>query len=1021
MEKKFLKKIFLLNSFLMGSLCFSQQVDNRPAKESFESNTSISNFKKDNSSKLSLSNAHYQFGKSSLQWEWSGGGFFETSNLKLLSKKESALQYGDYFPSSPTFVMSLYNEKKQDETIKISFGKEGKEEVWFPINLNFEGWRTIIVPFFEMSGNAPKKGDAMDYDTFKVSSSSAKSKGKLFFDDIVFAQYMDDRAPYGDELIPFIKRNARTNNALPELVENMKRIKDVPLKSVSNKQKEDLLLIEKRIDDSFNISNNKSDNLSKAKEEYAKLNLIKAETVLGPPLTFRIANIYFDKEDANQKEIRNIGDFGNSLRQIAACYLQSTDENKPQIEEMFITASRYFLDQGWQGGAGRGARNQLDYASRTLKDAFYLMREPLKKAGLLNEIGSSLQWISDFGQVLKPENEFQATADYFNNESYGHLMLIFMTDNIEKKSALLERYSDCISKALAQNNEKGVFKIDGTSWHHGGHYPAYGMGAFANVPRVIFTLSGTQYRISEAGHKNFKKAFMTTRLYSQMLDYGFGNAGRHPLVDHYNSINSLRNGFLLMAKSGNPEGTSVIDKEIAAAYIRLWGESDAVNSEMFKKLYAVGTDILPGYHVLPYAATAIHRRNDWAAIIKGYSKYVWSSEIYVDANRYGRYPASGSIQLNNKGGDIASGFKEAGWDWNRYPGTTIVYLPFKELEANKELLMFRSDETFAGAVTLENNGVFGMKLNESKGSDSETGDKNTGFPGKLKANKSVFSFSEKLICIGTGISSIDAEHPVETNLFQNFMADKSIPISSSESKSISTFPYQSAMEVVGDSGKWLIDAYQNGYYILSPNKIEIRRQNQESYNNEYSINNGTIGARAKGDTVTHGDYASAWIEHGKAPSDAFYQYVIYPGLQKDVADSFENKVKNDKSYQILRADNVAHIVKDNETSTTGFVIFDSTAVLDNDILKSVSVPSLLMIKNEANTITISAVQPDLNFQGKDKGFNNYSMPVELAITLKGKWKLDQNSTVKPITFDGNDTVIKLECRHGFSNQITLVK
>lgn len=238
------------------------------------------------------------------------------------------------------------------------------------------------------------------------------------------------------------------------------------------------------------------------------------------------------------------------------------------------------------------------------------------------------------------------------------------------------------------------------------------------------------------GHKNFKKAFLTTRLYSQLLDYGFGNSGRHPLED--NSINSLKNPFLLMARSGNPEETSDIDKEIASAYLRLWGEGDSINKELFEKKYAVTADILPGYHVLPYAATSIHRRKDWAAIIKGYSKYVWSSEIYVDANRYGRYQANGSIQINNKGGDIASGFKQEGWDWNRYPGTTIVYLPFKELEPNTPLLMYRSNETFAGAVRMGDNGVFGMKLNESKGSNADGPERNIGFSGKLKANKSVF-------------------------------------------------------------------------------------------------------------------------------------------------------------------------------------------------------------------------------------------------------------------------------------------
>lgn len=1006
----------------MGALCFSQQSNNRPSKESFEKETSILHFKKDNSSTLSINGKHHQFGKSSLQWEWFKGGFFETSNFRLLPKKESPLSYGDYFPASPTLVLSLYNEVSQNETIKISFEKEGKEAVWFPIKLNFTGWRTIRVPYFEMSGKPPKKGEAIDYDTFKVSCGSVKSRGKLFFDDIVFSQYMDDRHPYPDQMVPFIKRDKQNgkDHWMPLLV-NMKRIHDLPLEAVSENQKKDLGLIEKRLDDIFRNDNiKKSDNLSKAKKEYENLNLVKGETVLGPPLTYAIQEVYFDKEDVNQKEFNTIGSFGKSLKQIAIYYRQSFDSNKAEIEQMFINASKYYLDQGWQEWASGGTRHHVGYALGDLADSFYIMKEPLKKAGLLNEVGNSLQWVFNLGQILKPENEFKANIDYYNTQSFFHLKLIFMSDNVEKQSALLKNYSNYISKTLALDNEAGVFKIDGTSWHHDGHYPAYGIGAFASLPSVIFTLSQTQYRISEAGHKNFKKALMTTRLYSQLYDYGFGNAGRHPLVDNYNSIGSLKIPYLLMARSGNPEGTSLIDKEIAAAYRRLWGDSDKSNTDEFENIHTVGKDSLPGYHVLPYAATAIHRRKDWAAIIKGYSKYVWASEIYVDANRYGRYPANGSIQINNKSGDIGSGFKEAGWDWNRFPGTTVINLPFKELEAKTELLMFTSNETFAGAVRLGSNGIFGMKLNESKGIDAESGEKANGFPGKLKANKSVFSFGDKLICVGTGISSIDNEHPVETNLFQNYIMDQSRPISSSENGTISDFPFQSEMQ--GNSEKWLIDAYQNGYYVLSPNKVEIRKHHQQSYNNEYSINNGTIGARAVGDTVTQGNYATSWIDHGRAPVDASYQYVIYPGLQKDAVDTFEMKVKNDKSYEIVRADNVAHIVKDNATATTGFVIFDSSKELDNAILKKVSVPSLFLIKDEADTISISTVQPDLNFSTiKGTALSGYSLPVDLTFTLKGKWKLKESAAVKSITTSENDTVITLECRHGFSNQINLKK
>src|SRR5690606_30682108 len=100
---------------------------------------------------------------------------------------------------------------------------------------------------------------------------------------------------------------------------------------------------------------------------------------------------------------------------------------------------------------------------------------------------------------------------------------------------------------LAQQNEEWGFKVDGTSWHHNGHYPAYGFGAFKSMPKIIKILSGTQFRVGTEGHRNFKHAFLTTRAYSQMYDWGFGNAGRHPLES--NTIVPLKDEYLFMAQA----------------------------------------------------------------------------------------------------------------------------------------------------------------------------------------------------------------------------------------------------------------------------------------------------------------------------------------------------------------------------------------------------------------------------------------------------------------------------------------
>lgn len=1004
-------------SLLMSFNIATAQNKVKPAVESFESELVLNLYDISNG-KLLLSNDHQRFGKSSLKWEWQGESSFGSSNFRILSHDESPLAYGDHFPASPTFAISIYNETPQDEQLTISFEEDGKKEVWFNLPMNFKGWRRVWVPFYEMEGNAPQKLAAINYDYFKIETNA--QKGKLFFDDIIFSQYQDDRHQYPDFIVPFIKtdRPSGEDHWMP-LMMNYERIKNLDPKPVSLAVKIDLQKFQKIIDNDLKIPNKYKIYMERLHEAFDKLNLSdNGNSVIGPPLTYRLDQEYFDKKQQGSKRFNDIQTFGKVLKTLSNYYDRANVEQKQDIKEMFLMATRYYLDQGWCAGSSGGTRHHIGYSVRDITQAFYVMRNVLYEAGLLKDVSVSLHWLYNLGMLLGDEKEFHVNIDYLNTQSYYHLMLIFMFESADKQAALLKAYSNYISITLAQQNEEWGFKIDGTSWHHGGHYPAYGIGAFITVPKIIKTLSGTRFRISTEGHKNFKNAFLTTRTYSQLKNWGFGNSGRHPLEN--GGIEPLRQQFLQMANAGNPEGTSKIDKDVAAAYLRIWGKDDPLNSSIFKNINGIQKEVLSGYHTLPYAATAIHRCNNWAAIMKGYSKYVWASEIYVASNRYGRYPANGTIQLLNDKGEKGSGFQQEGWDWNRYPGATVIYLPFQELEPKMSLIMFRSNETFAGSIKLDDNGIFAMVLNESKGSNADGPEVKVGFPGQLKAKKSVFSFGDKLICIGTNISSIDKKNPVQTNLFQTFLTNKKEPMYTS-SGTISKFPYEKELTFDSKNKKWLTDPYGNGYHILSDTHVQIKKENQHSYHNKYSINTGKMNPKGKGVKETKGDYASAWIDHGIAPSNTSYQYVIYPFLNKNNLKKFGNKVHTDNSFEIMRADSIAHIVLDKETNTTGYVIFEENKNLKEGILKKVSNPSLLMLRQDSkSSITISAVDPNLNFPEYKKGkYKQYSTPVKLTITLDGKWTTPITDTVTAVDNSENVTLITLKCKDGFSNKLKL--
>jgi len=1003
---------FSILFLLCGQVCAQSGL--KPALESFESDQ-VLRWYATSGGNLSLSYQHRKFGQKSLAWEWYQPASFGTANFRLLGREESPLKYGRHFPASPSLSMSVYNETPQAGMVRIAYESGGKQQVWFDIPLDFQGWRQIWVPFYEMQGNAPKKGAAVSYDYFRVSTAAAQ--GKLFFDDIIFSQYQDDRHSYPDRMVPFIKaKQAPDQDHWMPLLRHLDWLDHLQTSPVTDAVRTELQTIESQIDHELRLGDKGKDCLSSARNQMIRLKLeAHGANVLGPPLSFQLEQDYFDPAQQGDKVFNDIRDLGLTLKTIALCRDQASPAAQAELDKMLITGARYFLDQGWQAGSSGGTRHHIGYKVRELTEAFYLMRHTLDKAALLADIGRSLQWLYNLGMVLGDDKDFYVNIDYLNTQSYFHLMLIFMSDSRERQAALLSAYSHYLSVTLAQQNEEWGFKTDGTAWHHNGHYPAYGMGAFKTVPKVIRTLSETRFRISKDGHTNFRKAFLATRAYSHLYDFGFGNAGRHPF-DELNNINSLKTQYLDMALAGNPDGTPGTDRELAAAYLRLWGSSDILSG----RLAGLRAEQLSGYITMPYAATAIHRRNDWAAIVKGYSKYVWSSEIYLDENRYGRYPANGTIQLLNRKGERGSGFRQDGWDWNRYPGGTIIYLPLAELEPDVPLLMFRSDETFAGAVQSGGDGVFGMVLNEAKGSNADGQSAKTGFSGKLKAKKSVFSFGDKLICIGTNISSADKKNATQTTLFQSALINRNDPLPSSL-KLITGFPFYGELPADTSSAKWLLDPYGNGYHMLSAGAVQIKKDMQHSYRNTYSVRTGKNNPGSKGVKNTEGDFASAWIDHGFAPADASYQYVIYPEVSSEQLEHFATRTKQEQSYDILRADGVAHIVLDRQTSAMGYVVFEADQPLGSGIVKSVSAPALLIVRHDAEgVLTISVVQPDLNFPENQQGkFSNYSRPVSLKLTLQSKWRAFEPYPAIQLQDAGDNTIITIECKDGLTTEFKL--
>ncbi|MDD7987457.1 chondroitinase family polysaccharide lyase [Lentisphaera marina] len=960
---------------------------------SFEQEDDLFHFETKNS-QITASTNHAHLGKQSLLWTWQNGAQIKAKRLRALNLKESKF-VGQGSALSPTFIASFYSPKVQDNSLRFSFiGPEG-QEAHFDLQLNFSGWRTVWVPFYDMSGGPKKQRQAFEIESCIISAQGEQS-GQIYVDDIIFSQFADDRHQYPSLQTPFVKASQHQNHDhwMPHLglLEKMKEIKKV---EASSQEIADLTRVQKNLEEIFSATNSRSyESFISSLHDFGLT--FNNGSVQGPPLKLTVQMNVMHYELAKMSDLAyvNFDDFWKYQLELIKAWKRAEADEKFALGELFLAGLRYTRDQGYQMGSSQGTLHHLGYQIRNYVLACFLARDLVREAVLLEEVYADLSWFLNVGEIFSDEDDFRANIDYLNTMAIYRLMTVSMCPDQDRACQGLKAFSYHLGKTLSYTDERGVFKIDGTAWHHWGHYPAYGIGAFASVGNLFQVLKGTSYKVWGPGHANFRRALLASRIYSQKFDWGIGISGRHPLDGN---IKSLKSSFLNLALAGSPDGSESLDREVASAYMRLWGLPKDTNIAQVFIDKAIEAEDLNGNWAFPYADYMVHRRLGWMASVKGYSKNVWSSEIYTKDNRYGRYQSNGSVQIM-KQGNKADGYLEAGWDWSRVPGATVIEYPAELLEPKRDsTLMFTSSTTYAGSLNFANHGVFAMYLNS------------LGLEGRLKARKSVFALGDRLICLGSDIKSREENYGTSTVLFQHAKLQEMRPVLSTES-TMSSEIRNSVFEV--EKGDSLRDGQGNSYVFLENAKVNLRRALQRSPNNKYSIRRGDMHSKRKGQQAFgEGLFDSAVIKHGKAPSSGSYAYEIWPGGEVNLAP-----------IKIIQRDHKAHVVYEQTLNTLALAVFEKTK-FEGSILKEVSQACLMSLQKVDSGIILSVADPDVNDAKNESGKRlfGHSLGSEIRLSLKGEWKLKEADENLSISYDNDCSSIIIKVNSGLTQSFILTK
>lgn len=611
---------------------------------------------------------------------------------------------------------------------------------------------------------------------------------------------------------------------------------------------------------------------------------------------------------------------------------------------------------GWlqaQGLVAQGALGALDsYGGRLYADAVSKMHDDLLAAdpAVFKAIHDYLKWSYRYDQALTDGTDVR-NMDYFHNDAARLLRIAEMEPDLPRRWHQVDLFRRRLAKQLAAS-----IKPDGALFHHGFHYFGYGGKAVESVSGLLATLSGVGLPVPKEGLDAVASALESMDWYSGRTIlwslHGRDASGR---------LEIPAKAYIDLAGAYAPYPEAAARRDgLISTYLR--NRPDQAGLPIARGLQPAKAP--EGFRTMPYAALALHRRDNWLVGIKGFSRYAAHGESYANANRFGLFMAHGQLEILTHPVEaptvLGSGTEpDRGYDWCAVDGVTSPYVDLMKIANGNGTRTLWSKETFVGGVSARSNGVFAMRLDDESTSLVMADEKPKVAPGNLKALKSWFCFGNRIVCLGTDISARAFPYPVRTTLFQKLAEGDHAGIVVNGAAWVGT---DDVKEWAFDVGRAMLrDPLGNAYAIPAARGLRVRYGLQASRD-----------SNDKG--VTRARYARAWFEHGPSPVRGGYEYVVLVQPEPSQVSGYWES----SGHRVLSRDARAHVVTDAETASMGYAIFEpKTALPGEGMVLEVSRPCLIMVVKEAAGITLAVADPDVRPEAR--------CPVPLRVRLRGRF------------------------------------
>lgn len=507
---------------------------------------------------------------------------------------------------------------------------------------------------------------------------------------------------------------------------------------------------------------------------------------------------------------------------------------------------------------------------------------------------------------------YMAAERHFNDDikltganRVWEVIIVAVRGLLTEDEAMIRSAADGIENIMDYTDSGDGFYPDGSFIQHGSfpYNGGYGRSLLYELAAFIYIFRSDGFGDIGIIYDRIKKAYMPFMAYGNCMDMVRGReVSRYYEQCDFAGARILGAALVLLSVGEDEELKRLIAGQLTEDFFEY---STAYESELADALLSEGIryEEKPVFAAFNSMDRAVKKGRGFIAGLAMHSERIANFESINNENGHAYHTADGMLYIYKENEQISNRF----WptiDLQRLPGTTVL-----RNTAVRENSV--SQQSFVGSCGIGENGVCAMELNP------------VGY--KLRASKAWFFFENEIVCLGSGISGRDGI-TVETVVENRRVSENSrFTVCGSESE-----------DGYDIKGAYLDGDHDMAYIFPEVQHVKVLRD----------VRSGEWDNIKKDGMEHSGMYVTMWIDHGKNPQDASYEYIILPKCSEDGYKEYTAKndiriIENSPWIQCVRKNGVTGIVflKDKTRSMEG-VLCDRRCII-------------MLEENEALTLAVA--------------------------------------------------------------------